>query len=90
MVYYKTKYFKEKGLYMAFILAALGGVVLGGGLAGWILSNRWKQQVEQVKEALTELANKHKEEQQKNKEFKQELADTKYKLGEAKKDLAAR
>lgn len=75
---------------MAFILAALGGVVLGGGLAGWILSNRWKQQTGQVKEALIELADKHKEEQQQNKELKQKLADTTYQLGEAKKDLAAR
>jgi len=89
MIYYKIKYSK-KGLEMAFILAALGGVVLGGGLAGWILSKRWKQQVEEVKEALTELADKHLEEQQQNKELKQKLADTSYQLGEAKKDLAAR
>jgi ABC-type Zn uptake system ZnuABC Zn-binding protein ZnuA len=75
---------------MAFVLAALGGVVLGGGLAGWILSNRWQQQVVQVKEALLELADKHKEEQQQNKELKQKLADASYQLGEAKKDLAAR
>jgi ABC-type Zn uptake system ZnuABC Zn-binding protein ZnuA len=75
---------------MAFVLAALGGVVLGGGLAGWILSNRWQQQVVQVKDALLELADKHKEEQQQNKELKQKLADASYQLGEAKKDLAAR
>jgi predicted nuclease with TOPRIM domain len=75
---------------MAFILAALGGVVLGGGLAAWVLSNRWNQQVEEVKAALNELAEKHQEEQQENKELKQELADTRYQLGEAKKDLAAR
>ena len=75
---------------MAFILAALGGVVLGGGLAAWVLSNRWNQQVEEVKAALNELAAKHQEEQQENKELKQELADTRYQLGEAKKDLAAR
>ena len=75
---------------MAFILAALGGVVLGGGLAAWMLSKRWQQQVEQVKEALTELAEKHKEEQTQNKELKQKLADATYQLGEAKKDLAAR
>ncbi|MEH6447632.1 MAG: hypothetical protein V7765_03130 [Oleispira sp.] len=75
---------------MAFILAALGGVVLGGGLAGWILSNRWQQQVVLVKEALTELADKHQAEQLQNKELKQKLADTSYQLGEAKKDLAAK
>jgi hypothetical protein len=75
---------------MAFILAALGGVVLGGGLAGWILSNRWKEQVEQVKVALNELADKHQEEQQQNKELKQKAADLNYQLGEAKKDLAAK
>ncbi len=75
---------------MAFILAALGGVVLGGGLAALILSNRWKQQVEEVKEALNELAVKHQQEQEQNKELKQKLADTRYQLGEAKKDLAAR
>lgn len=75
---------------MAFILAALGGVVLGGGLAAWILSSRWKQQVEVVKEALTELAEKHQQEQQQNQALKQDLADTRYQLGEAKKDLAAR
>lgn len=75
---------------MAFILAALGGVVLGGGLVALILSNRWKQQVEEVKEALNELAVKHQQEQEQNKELKQKLADTRYQLGEAKKDLAAR
>lgn len=75
---------------MVFILAALGGVVLGGGLAAWILSSRWQQQVEQVKEALNELADKHREEQQDNKELKQKVADLNYQLGEAKKDLAAR
>lgn len=75
---------------MAFILAALGGVVLGGGLAAWILSSRWKQQVEVVKEALTELAEKHQQEQKQNQTLKQDLADTRYQLGEAKKDLAAR
>lgn len=75
---------------MAFIVAALGGIVFGGALAAWILSNRWKQQVEEVKEALSELADKHKEEQLQNKELKQQLADTRYQLGEAKKDLAAR
>jgi|TARA_B110000211_G_C13982019_1_gene509856 hypothetical protein len=86
MIYYS----RIKGLYMAFILAALGGVVLGGGLAALILSNRWKQQVEEVKEALNELAVKHQQEQEQNKELKQKLADTRYQLGEAKKDLAAR
>lgn len=75
---------------MAFIFAALGGIVLGGGLAAWILSNRWKLQVEEVKGALNELAEKHQEEQAQNKELKQKLADTTYQLGEAKKDLAAR
>lgn len=75
---------------MAFILAALGGIVLGGGLTAWILSSRWKQQVEEVKEALNELADKHQKEQQQNKALKQDLADTRYQLGEAKRDLAAR
>jgi cell division protein FtsL len=75
---------------MAFILAALGGIVLGGGLAGWILSSRWQQQVVQVKAALNELADKHKEEQQQNQDLKQKVADLNYQLGEAKKDLAAR
>ncbi|MFT4906209.1 MAG: Arc/MetJ-type ribon-helix-helix transcriptional regulator [Oleispira sp.] len=83
-------YYRVKGLYMAFILAALGGIVLGGGLAAWVLSSRWNQQVEVVKEALSDLADKHQAEQQQNKELKQELADTRYQLGEAKKDLAAR
>jgi cell division protein FtsB len=75
---------------MAFILAVLGGIVLGGGLAAWVLSNRWNQQVEEVKDALNELADKHQQEQQQNKDLKQELADMRYQLGEAKKDLAAR
>lgn len=75
---------------MAFILAALGGIVLGGGLSAWILSTRWKQQVEEVKEALDDLAKRHREEQSSNKELKQKLADTRYQLGEAKKDLSAR
>jgi hypothetical protein len=75
---------------MVFILAALGGVVLGGSLAALILSKRWKEQVEEVKSALNDLADKHQEEQQQNKDLKQKLADTSYQLGEAKKDLAAR
>ncbi len=75
---------------MAFILAALGGIVLGGGLAGWILSSRWQQQVAEVKTALTELAEKHQEEQLQNKDLKQKVADLNYQLGEAKKDLAAK
>ncbi|MFQ3170964.1 MAG: hypothetical protein ACJAW8_002817 [Oleispira sp.] len=83
-------YYKVKGLDMVFILATLGGIVLGGGLAAWVLSNRWNQQVEEVKEALSELADKHQQEQQHNKELQQDLADTRYQLGEAKKDLASR
>ena len=75
---------------MVFILAALGGVVLGGSLAALILSKRWKEQVEEVKSALNDLADKHQEEQQQNKDLKQKLADTSYQLGEAKKDLAAK
>jgi len=75
---------------MVFILAALGGVVLGGSLAALILSKRWKEQVEEVKSALNDLADKHQEEQQQNKDLKQKLADTRYQLGEAKKDLAAK
>lgn len=75
---------------MAFVLAALGGIVLGGGLAAMILSKRWTVQVEEVKAALTELADKHQQEQQENKELKQKVADLNYQLGEAKKDLAAK
>jgi flagellar motor component MotA len=83
-------YYRVKGLDMVFILATLGGIVLGGGLAAWVLSNRWNQQVKEVKEALSELADKHHQEQQNNKELQQDLADTRYQLGEAKKDLASR
>lgn len=75
---------------MAFVFAALGGIVLGGALAAWVLSKRWQQQVVEVKEALMELADKHQAEQLQNKELKQALADARYQLGEAKKDLAAR
>ncbi|OUS40372.1 hypothetical protein A9R00_06375 [Oleispira antarctica] len=75
---------------MVFILAALGGVILGGALAALILSKRWKEQVEDVKSALNDLADKHQEEQQQNKDLKQKLADANYQLGEAKKDLAAK
>ncbi|MFT6190409.1 MAG: hypothetical protein ACJAW8_002169 [Oleispira sp.] len=92
MNYFKTLNTEQliQDFKMPFILAALGGIVLGGGLAAWVLSNRWKQQVEEVKEALNELVDKHQQEQQQNKELKQDLADTRYQLGEAKKDLAAR
>jgi outer membrane murein-binding lipoprotein Lpp len=75
---------------MAFVLAALGGIVLGGGLAAMVLSKRWTAQVEEVKTALSELAEKHQQEQQDNKELKQKVADLNYQLGEAKKDLAAK
>lgn len=75
---------------MAFVVAALGGIVLGGGLVALILSKRWTVQVEEVKVALSDLADKHKEEQLQNKDLKQKVADLNYQLGEAKKDLAAR
>ena len=73
-----------------FLLTRHSIYLMVGGLAALILSNRWKQQVEEVKEALNELAVKHQQEQEQNKELKQKLADTRYQLGEAKKDLAAR
>lgn len=74
---------------MPFFVAFIAGLIVGGASIAYVLSKRWKDQAEEVKEALNEMAKNHQKEKDDNKQLKQELADMKYQLGEAQKDLAA-
>ena len=37
---------------MPFVFAALAGFIIGGGVVGYILSQRWKAQVQEAEQAL--------------------------------------
>ena len=75
---------------MNVILALLSGVVIGGGLAGWLLSKRWLGQVRQAEISLQEIAAQHKDTSQANRELKQKVADLQYQLNQAQNELRSR
>lgn len=71
------------------ILVLLAGIIIGGGLAAYLLSRRWRQAVQDADKALQDIAQKHQATQHTNRELKQELADTRYQLTQANNALRA-
>ncbi|MAK91952.1 MAG: hypothetical protein CMI13_12045 [Oleibacter sp.] len=74
---------------MPFVFAALAGFIIGGGVVGYILSQRWKAQVQEAEQALNEIAEQHRKEQQESSALKQELAGIKFELNQTRNELRA-
>jgi|AACY02.6.fsa_nt_gi hypothetical protein len=74
---------------MIIVLALLAGLIIGGGLVGYMLSQRWRQQVQQAEQSLQGIAEQYKALEQQKAQDKQRIADLEYQLGEAQKDLRA-
>ncbi|WP_419812948.1 hypothetical protein [Bacterioplanoides sp.] len=72
---------------MAIVFAILAGMIIGGGLVGWQLSQRWKSQVESAKADMQQVLAQHQQEQEAAQDLKQKVADLEYQLNEANKDL---
>ena len=70
-----------------YLTMLLSGLVLGGGLTGWWLSQRWKQEVQEATHSLQTIAEQHKHIQAENQALKQQVADLNYQLGEANKSV---
>lgn len=72
---------------MALVFAILAGMVIGGGIVGFQLSRRWKNEVETVKADMQQVLEQHQQELEQTKDLKQKVADLEYQLGSAQKDL---
>ena len=74
---------------MVLVLALLAGLIIGGGIVGYVLSQRWQQQVQEAERSLQDIADQYQALEQQKKDDRQRIADLEYQLGEAKKDLRA-
>ncbi|GGY38612.1 hypothetical protein GCM10011297_09740 [Bacterioplanes sanyensis] len=74
---------------MILVLALLAGLIIGGGIVGYVLSQRWQQQVQEAERSLQDIADQYQALEQQKKDDRQRIADLEYQLGEAKKDLRA-
>lgn len=72
---------------MAIVFAILAGVILGAGIAGYWLSQRWQAQVREAEKALQEIARQHQQESDNSRALKQQVADLTYQLNQAKNEL---
>ena len=72
---------------MALVFAVLAGMVIGGGIVGFQLSRRWKNEVETAKADMQQVLEQHQQELEQTKDLKQKVADLEYQLGSAQKDL---
>jgi len=72
---------------MALVFAILAGMVIGGGIVGFQLSRRWKNEVETAKADMQQVLEQHQQELEQTKDLKQKVADLEYQLGSAQKDL---
>ncbi len=72
---------------MTYIFLLLSGLIIGGGLTGWWLSKRWREQVHKATDALQDIAAQHKHVAEESRELKQQVADLTYQLNEAKKTI---
>lgn len=72
---------------MIFITLLLSGLVLGGGLTGWWLTRRWKEEVTNATSALEDIAHQHKISKSENQQLRQQAADLTYQLNEAQKTI---
>jgi predicted nucleic acid-binding Zn-ribbon protein len=74
---------------MVLVLALLAGLIIGGGIVGYVLSQRWQQQVQEAERSLQDIADQYQALEQQKKDDRQRIADLEYQLGEAQKDLRA-
>ena len=72
---------------MAFFTLLLSGLVIGGGLTGWWLTRRWKEEARQATRALDEMALQYKADQDETRQLRQQVADLTYQLNEAQKTI---
>ena len=72
---------------MVLVFAIIAGMAIGGGLVGFQLSRRWKNEVETAKQDMQQVLEQHQREVEHTKELQQTVADLEYQLGSAQKDL---
>ena len=74
---------------MIIVFAVLAGIIVGAGSAGYLLSRRWQNQIEQAKSDMQAIADQHQQEAQTAKEMKQKVADLQFQLTQANNELRA-
>lgn len=74
---------------MIIILALLAGILFGGGLIGYLLTQRFKQEVESARQDMQSALEQHYAEVEMRKDLQQQVADLKYQLHQAQRDLAS-
>lgn len=74
---------------MSMVFAVLAGFLLGGGLVGWQLSQRWQQQVREAEQSLQAIAAQHEQEVQAGKALKQQVADLQFQLNQSRNEIRA-
>jgi chromosome segregation ATPase len=72
---------------MSVLLSIIAGLVIGGGLTGYWLSTRWRQQITAAETALAEIAAQHKQQGEENRAFKQQVADLTWQLNDSRNTL---
>ncbi|WP_430461643.1 hypothetical protein ACQUQU_02350 [Thalassolituus sp. LLYu03] len=74
---------------MGIIFVILAGMILGGGIVGFVLSRRWQAQVAQAEQALKAIAEQHHAEVANSRELKQKVADLQFQLNQARNEVRA-
>lgn len=74
---------------MAIVFLLLAGIIVGAGIAGFILSRRWKSQIEEAQTAMKDIVAQHQQEVENTKALKQKVADLQFQLTQANNELRA-
>lgn len=74
---------------MGLIFAIMAGMIIGGAVVAWRLSQRWQQQVKETEKSLQEIADQHQQEVAAACELKQKVADLQFQLNQARNEVRA-
>lgn len=74
---------------MALILLMLTSFIMGASGVAWWLNRRWRTEVEQAQQTLTEVLEQHRQEQAEAKALRQQVADLRFQLTRCENDLKA-
>lgn len=74
---------------MALILLMLTSFIMGASGVAWWLNRRWRNEVEQAQQTLTEVLEQHRQEQAEAKALRQQVADLRFQLTRCENDLKA-
>lgn len=74
---------------MIIVVVFLAGLLVGGGIVGYLLSQKYKREVADAQTEFETIVQQHQEMRAETQALKQVVADLTYQLGEARKDLKA-